>query len=165
MNEERVWEAVAALVAPEFHSFLEEHRDLARRMEAVRHRPSEAVYRQALDALEKEIDRHFVYEEQFILPRLEKYFSSPVAGPAVRLREEHALIVRRFREARETADNRAAEGDVWARQMSLLAYLLLKHIEKEDHYFFPMISRIFTPEERAGVARDVAQAEAKRCVR
>jgi len=39
--------------------------------------------------------------------------------------------------------------------MGLLAYLLKKHIEKEDHYLFPLFSVILTEDEKKAIARDV----------
>jgi hemerythrin-like domain-containing protein len=46
--------------------------------------------------------------------------------------------------------------------MNLLAYLLKKHIEKEDHYLFPMVSVILTDEEKAEIAEEIARAYEKR---
>ncbi|ATY85686.1 hemerythrin [Kyrpidia spormannii] len=158
------WEAVMELTAPEFHTFLLEHRVLAERMEVVRRDRSPELYRLALGELGREIDHHFVYEETLVLPKVERYFPSAVAGPAVRLREEHDLIRRRHREVLAGMHSRAGTGDVagpWGEAVRLLAYLVLRHIEKEDHYFFPMISRILTPEERAEVAEALARANRK----
>ncbi|ADG07223.1 Hemerythrin HHE cation binding domain protein [Kyrpidia tusciae DSM 2912] len=158
------WQAVMELTAPEFHTFLLEHRVLAERMEAVRRDRSPELYRLALGELGREIDHHFVHEEKFVLPKVEPYFPSAVAGPAVKLRSEHDLIRRRHREVVAGMDPRAGIGDVagpWGDAVRLLAYLVLRHIEKEDHYFFPMISRILTPEERAEVAEALARANRK----
>lgn len=157
---------IKQIVAPELHSFIEEHAEVAQLMDQVREGYNQAIYQQALDVIGTELDHHFLYEEEYILPRLAHHIAEGDVGPAAKLISEHRLIRKHHQDAVYlfAEHDPAAPSKDLVQKVNLLAYLLKKHIEKEDHYLFPMFSAILTDEEKAAVARDVAEENARRSV-
>ncbi len=157
-------EQIKQIVAPELHSFIDEHAEVAMLMDKVREGYNEAIYKQALDVIGAELDHHFLYEEEFILPRLAQHIAAGDVGPAAKLIQEHKLIRRHHQDAIQmfAEHDPANPSKDLVQKVNLLAYLIKKHIEKEDHYLFPMFSAILTEEERAAVAKDVAEEDARR---
>jgi hemerythrin-like domain-containing protein len=78
--------------------------------------------------------------------------------------QEHGTIRKNFADAANLFANRLPddENKDLVQKMNLLAYLLKKHIEKEDHYFFPMVSLILSQQEKAQIAAQVQSAQAAR---
>ncbi|WP_241236176.1 hemerythrin domain-containing protein [Brevibacillus marinus] len=146
-----------SIIAPELHSFIEEHSALSGLMDRVRESYDEAVYAEALQVIGSELDQHFTYEEELLLPRLAKRIGSEQVGPIYKLRQDHQVIRNRYAEVRalfaERSQSTAREALV--QRMNLLAYLLKKHIEKEDHYLFPLLSLILTAAEKADIAHEL----------
>lgn len=159
------YEHILSIISPQLHSFVEEHAALSKLMDQVREGYDEGIYQKALAEIETELDQHFMYEERFILSRLRKYFATENAGPIMKLSQEHRVIRNNYQDAADLFANRKAD-DASARtlvqKMNLLAYLLKKHIEKEDHYFFPMVSLILSQEEKEAIAQDVKAAYLQR---
>ncbi|WP_134684659.1 hemerythrin domain-containing protein [Brevibacillus migulae] len=157
---EKEYERVYSIIAPELHSFVEEHAALGHLMDQVRIKYDEEIYQQALREIETELSQHFYYEETFILPRLSRYFATDEVGPCMKLLQEHGTIRKNFRDAAElfTTRNAAEPSKDLVQKMNLLAYLLKKHIEKEDHYFFPMVSLILSQAEKDEIAAEVKAA-------
>ncbi|MGD8188460.1 hemerythrin domain-containing protein [Brevibacillus ginsengisoli] len=155
---------IKRIVAPELHSFIDEHADVAMLMDIVREGYNQAIYQQALNVIGTELDHHFLYEEDFILPRLRSHIAEGQVGPAAKLIQEHQLIRKHHQETIYlfAEHDPAAPSKELVQKINLLAYLLKKHIEKEDHYLFPMFTAILTDEEKAAIARDVAQEDARR---
>lgn len=154
------YEHIFSLIAPELHSYIEEHAAMSQLMDQVRLGYNEEIYQIALDEIETELTQHFAYEEAYILPRLRKYFATDEAGPIMKLLQEHQTIRKNFADAAFLFAQRKPEAAVQAlvQKMNLLAYLLKKHIEKEDHYFFPMVSLILNQAEKEEIAAEVKAA-------
>jgi hypothetical protein len=83
MVNKQEYELVLSLIAPELHTYIEEHAALSQLMDKVRAGFDEEVYRIALQEIETELSQHFAYEEEFILPRLRKYFATDEVGPVM----------------------------------------------------------------------------------
>ncbi|GAA4723894.1 hemerythrin domain-containing protein [Brevibacillus fulvus] len=151
---------VMSVVAPELHTFIEEHAELDQWMDRVRAENNRALYREALQIIQQELEQHFLYEEQFILPKLGRYFATTEVGPVFKLIQEHDIIRKNYRDAEDLMQESDSErfAEVLQQKMNLLAYLLKKHIEKEDHYFFPLVSLVLTPAECQEIADQVAHA-------
>ncbi|WP_139488243.1 hemerythrin domain-containing protein [Brevibacillus dissolubilis] len=164
MDKKVQQEDVLAIIAPELHTYVEEHAALSELMDRVREGYNEEVYADALREIGEELTQHFVYEEEFILPRLQKHIPSDTAGPVMKLTQEHDVIRNSYEEVRQMflERNPGEPNPELMKKMNLLAYLLKKHIEKEDHYLFPMASVILTAEERTEIADEIARAYALR---
>ncbi|UFJ41082.1 hemerythrin domain-containing protein [Brevibacillus humidisoli] len=158
------YEQILSIISPELHSFVEEHAALSQLMDKVREGYDETVYQQALHEIETELEQHFLYEERFILTRLKSYFATEEVGPVRKLLQEHRIIRNHYQDAAYLFANRETDnpGPDLIQKMNLLAYLLKKHIEKEDHYFFPMVSLILSQEEKAAIAEEVTEAYLRR---
>ncbi|WP_019119468.1 hemerythrin domain-containing protein [Brevibacillus massiliensis] len=154
LTKESEYEQILSIISPELHTFVAEHAQLGKKMDQVRAGYSEKAYADALKSIGEELDQHFCYEEEFILPRLGHHILSREAGPIKKLIQEHQVIRNRYAEALELYPQRDEESvrDLFIQKMNLLAYLLKKHIEKEDHYFFPMVSLILNEQEKAEIA-------------
>lgn len=155
---------IKRIVAPELHSFIDEHADVAMLMDIVREGYNQAVYQQALNVIGTELDHHFLYEEDFILPRLAEHIAVGQVGPDAKLVQEHQLIRKHHQEAVQlfAEHDPEAPSKELVQKINLLAYLLKKHIEKEDHYLFPMFSAILTQKELTEIERDVTEEDARR---
>lgn len=154
-------EKIRRIVAPELHSFIEEHAALSQWMDRVREGYHAELYHKVLHEIGHELDHHFLYEEKFILSRLANYFPEGEAGPIFKLKSEHNTIRKHYEEAKVLFENHdpAKPSQELVQKMGLLAYLLKKHIEKEDHYLFPLFSVILTQEEKEAIASDVQLEE------
>jgi hemerythrin-like domain-containing protein len=148
---------IMAIVAPELHSFIEEHAALSQLMDRVREGYDTEIYREALNQIGHELEHHFLFEEKYILSRLENHIPETEVGPIAKLKSEHDVIRKHHREALAMFEGHDPENpsQELIQKMGLLAYLLKKHIEKEDHYLFPLFSVILTEDEKAAIARDV----------
>jgi len=147
---------IMAIVAPELHSFIEEHASLSRLMDRVREGYDAEIYREALNQIGHELEHHFLFEEKYILSRLENHIPETEVGPIAKLKSEHDVIRKHHREPlpclKATIPKTLPGTDS---ENGAAAYLLKKHIEKEDHYLFPLFSVILTEDEKAAIARDV----------
>ena len=145
-------------VAPELHPFINDHYSTWNLMFSVREAFSIELYRVALEQIEQELKVHFVQEEQLLLPILERHLANKEVGPVAKLIDEHQFIHKKYHEVKQLFENLHNVNDnpknkiELTRQMNLLAYLVMKHIEKEDHYFYPMLSLIFNKEEKANIS-------------
>ncbi|HZG18358.1 MAG TPA: hemerythrin domain-containing protein [Candidatus Bathyarchaeia archaeon] len=157
-------ELLCSIISPELHSFVEEHTALSQLMDKVRCGYDEEIYREALHEIETELSQHFYYEETFILPRLSRYFATNEVGPSMKLLQDHDTIRKHFIEAKDLFSSRNTNdpGADLVPKMNLLAYLLKKHIEKEDHYLFPMVSLILNQDEKEEIAAEVKAAYGRR---
>jgi len=158
------YEMLCLIISPELHSFVEEHAALSQLMDKVRNGYDEEIYQEALCEIETELSQHFYYEEAFILPRLSRYFATDEVGPSMKLLQDHETIRKHFIEARYLFSSRIKNdpGAEMVQKMNLLAYLLKKHIEKEDHYLFPMVSLILSQEEKEEIGAEVKAAYGRR---
>ena len=144
-------------VTSELHPFINDHYFTWNLMFSVREAFSIELYQVALKQIEQELKVHFVQEEQILLPILERYIVSKEVGPVTKLISEHQSIHNKYLEVTQLLENyqnnQVNSGNKMELtiQMNLLAYLVLKHIEKEDHYIYPMLSLIFTKEEKAKI--------------
>ncbi|MBN2908890.1 hemerythrin domain-containing protein [Polycladomyces sp. WAk] len=151
------FEKILTIVAPELYSFIEEHAALSQLMDQVREGYHTELYQKALDTIGHELEHHFLYEENYILTRLANHITETEVGPIAKLKSEHNIIRKHYQEAMALFQNHDPENPSHEliQKMGLLAYLLKKHIEKEDHYLFPLFSVILTQGEKAAIAHDV----------
>ncbi len=148
---------IMSIVSSELHSFIEEHAELSLLMDRVREGYNTEIYREALRQIGHELEHHFLFEEEFILTRLKNHIPETEVGPIAKLKSEHNVIRNHHKEALamfEDHDPKNPSQELM-QKMGLLAYLLKKHIEKEDHYLFPLFSVILTEEEKKAIAQDV----------
>ena len=140
----------------ELHSFIEEHAPLSRLMDRVREGYDAEIYREALNQIGHELEHHFLFEESTFSPAWKPHSETEV-GPIAKLKSEHDVIRKHHREALAMFEGHDPENpsQELIQKMGLLAYLLKKHIEKEDHYLFPLFSVILTEDEKKAIARDV----------
>lgn len=151
------YERLLTIIPPELHPFLEDHAELGKLMDKVREGYSRDVYEEALKRVGEELGHHFRNEERMILPRLSAHIPADDVGPAFKLIQEHDVIRARYKEALELfAEGGEESRELLIQKMNLLAYLLKKHIEKEDHYFLPMVGAILTEEEKQAIARELS---------
>ena len=104
-----------------------------------------------------ELEHHFLFEENYILTRLKNHIPETEVGPIAKLKSEHNVIRKHHKEALamfEGHDPKNPSQEL-IQKMGLLAYLLKKHIEKEDHYLFPLFSVILTEDGEGGDRQDV----------
>lgn len=144
------FDKIKAIVSPELHYFISEHHDTWSLMDMVRKTEDEEIYNKALNHIATEINNHFKFEEELILPMLSKYIPVAGVGPIDKLIDEHRSIESKYSEVKELVGQGNFDDDVIA-QIKLLAYLVKKHIEKEDNFFFPMISLILNQAEKAEI--------------
>lgn len=156
------YERILSVIAPQLHPYVAEHAQLGALMDQVREGYQPAIYEKALAAIGEELEHHFHYEETCILPRLANHIPATDVGPIKKLKQEHQVIRKNHQEAVQLFAARSTEDpdkDL-LQKMNMLAYLLKKHIEKEDHYFFPMVSLILTEEEKDQIADELQQLHA-----
>jgi hemerythrin-like domain-containing protein len=152
-------EKILSIIAPELHSFVEEHKELNELMIQVREGYNEELYIRALQTIGEELDQHFIFEEEFILPKLARYFPHNDAGPIFKLKSDHQTIRSHYHETLELFNQRDHQGiQSLMQKMNLFAYLLMKHIEKEDHYLLPLISLILSKDELLEISKEVEEA-------
>ncbi|MBO8163957.1 MAG: hemerythrin domain-containing protein [Brevibacillus sp.] len=145
------------IIAPELHPFVEDHAALGKLMDKVRTGYSREVYENALKRIEEELEHHFREEERLILRFLSNHIPADDAGPVFKLKQEHDIIRSRYLEAAQLfAEHNEHSRERLVQKMNMLAYLLKKHIEKEDHYLFPMAGAILTQEEKRSIARELS---------
>ena len=145
------YEAILENIAPELHPFIDEHHQTWGLMKKVRNanenEESIELYCHALKVIAFEIEHHFKNEEKIILTRLKSYFPNQEVGPIAKLIDEHRSIEAKYVEVHKLA-NINRESKELIKEIKMLAYLVMKHIEKEDHYFYPMVSQILNEEEK-----------------
>ncbi|TPG84270.1 hemerythrin domain-containing protein [Brevibacillus laterosporus] len=162
-NQEK-YNKLITIIDPHLHSFVAEHATLENLMDKVREGYDLEVYRLALQEIKIEMEHHFLYEEMFILGKLENHIVEKEVGPIAKLVQDHVIIRKHFNEAKELFDQEQTKkcSEPLMQKMNLLAYLLKKHIEKEDHYIFPLVSLVLTEEEKIAIAEEVRMADLQR---
>lgn len=148
------YEEILEIISEEFYPLIKDHYDLWKLMEKVRKEYNKALYKRALDQISKELNNHFQFEEEIILPKLKKHINSDEVGPVKKLIDEHETIRNKYQEIQQVIGHDGINENI-ADKVNMLAYLLKKHIEKEDHYFFPMISLILTNEEKKEIRNKI----------
>lgn len=157
-TSEAMYERLYKIIAPELHPFLEDHFALGNLLKKVWNGYSVEVYEGALQLIGEELDHHFYDEERLILHYLANHFPADDVGPVFKLKQEHDIIRKRYQEARELFEAHNYQSrEQLVQRMNLLAYLVKKHIEKEDHYLLPMVSAILTQEEKRKIAEGLSK--------
>ena len=146
-NHTEQFDKIFKIVAPELHIFIEDHYETYIIMENVRNNSTVENCNIVLNRVGKEIKGHFQYEEQFILPKLNNYIAEKEVGPLAKLIEDHRFIEDKYNYIVEQLEKNKFTTEI-IDEIKKLAYLVKKHIEKEDHYLFPLISIILKPEEK-----------------
>ncbi|WP_339061993.1 hemerythrin domain-containing protein [Tepidibacillus marianensis] len=145
------FEKILENIAVELHPFIHEHHQTWGLMKQVRDTDAAEgnmeLYCQALNVIVYEIEHHFSQEEELILSRLTRYFPNEEVGPVAKLISEHRSIQVKYVEVQQLMKSKPKQMES-QKQMRLLAYLVMKHIEKEDHYFYPMVSLILSESEK-----------------
>jgi len=153
-NHVQDYEHILENISVELHPFIHEHHQTWGLMQKVREIDIESnsmdIYCQALKVINYEIEHHFKQEEILILTRLSRYFPNNEVGPVAKLISEHQSIESKYQEVHYLIEN-GQKSEELVKQIKLLAYLVMKHIEKEDHYFYPMVSQILNNKEKTEI--------------
>lgn len=145
---------IKGIVSPELHQFINEHHTTWLLMDKVNEENNEEIYQEILRHISNEIDNHFKLEENIILPRLQKYISISDVGPINKLIAEHISIKNKYDDVTSLIAQNGLNEEV-KKQVKLLAYLVKKHIEKEEHFFFPLVSLILNKSEMSEIKKEL----------
>ncbi|MCL6517203.1 hemerythrin domain-containing protein [Alicyclobacillus sp.] len=163
--------ALLEQIDPALRPFVEDHMDLCRELERAKDPFDRAAVQRILDAIGEELERHFVYEEEILFPRLTRHLGGPDVGPVPKLLKEHRMVRDLHRASVEVlsawdepapSQGRDDIERIFMNKLRELTALLWNHIEKEDNHLFTMASRILTPEEKAAVVAEMEQRERQR---
>ncbi|AYK05127.1 hemerythrin domain-containing protein [Brevibacillus laterosporus] len=163
-SDQDKYNKLTSIIDPHLHSFVAEHAMLENLMDKVREGYDLEVYRLALQEIKEELEHHFLYEETFILGKLQNHIAETEVGPIAKLVQDHVIIRKHYNEAKELFEQEQAKecSELLLQKMNFLAYLLKKHIEKEDHYIFPLVSLVLSEEEKKAIAEEVRFADLQR---
>ncbi|TCS84541.1 hemerythrin domain-containing protein [Tepidibacillus fermentans] len=150
-NHNKDFEFILENIATELHPFIYDHHKTWNLMSQVRKSNVQQIYNKALEVIAHEIQHHFKQEEDLILTRLKRYVNNQVVGPIAKLIDEHRSIEKKYHEVQKSY-HQNPESLEFKKQINLLAYIIMKHIEKEDHYFYPLVSLILSQEEKAEIS-------------
>src|SRR5690606_38360371 len=147
---------IMAIVAPELHSFIEEHASLSRLMDRVREGYDAEIYREALNQIGHELEHHFLFEEKYILFRLENHIPETEVGPIAKLKSEHDVIRKHHREALAMSEGHDPENpsQELIQKKELLAILLKKRTDKDAPSVCPLFTVSLTGDGKKAIARD-----------
>lgn len=148
-----------ARISPELKLLVDDHVQVCDALEVV-HEPFNAeAYEKMLNLVGEELDHHFVFEETILFPRLAKYLGGSDVGPIAKLLQEHTTLREKHANCANLLKKWRDDGSVQGtleRRTHAMAHLLLKHIENEDGYIFPMASRILSKDELAVIDNELA---------
>jgi quercetin dioxygenase-like cupin family protein/iron-sulfur cluster repair protein YtfE (RIC family) len=153
------------LIAPELRSFVEDHVEVCKALENAKGSFNFQSYEAALKLIGDELGRHFVYEEEIFFPKWGPYLGGNDVGPVPKLIKEHRKIREMHKQILPLMEKWKSDPSVepdLAHKMEKLSYFLLKHIEKEDTHLFPMASRLLSAEDKATIAKELAEREVKK---
>ncbi len=149
-------------VAPELRCFIEDHVEVCRALDAAKKVFDIGVYKDALSLVGEELNRHFVYEEEILFPRLNKVLGGADVGPVPRLLQEHEKIRQVFGSVSDLVDRYHSDKSAQTpleTQMQNLIELLWNHIGKEDNHLFPMAGRLLSEDDKKAVEREVKERD------
>ncbi|QQE81001.1 hemerythrin domain-containing protein [Alicyclobacillus sp. SO9] len=149
-------------IAPELLPFVDDHAHVVAALESLGREFSAASVRSALRLIGTELDRHFVYEEEILFPRLTALLGGPDVGPVPKLLKEHQTIRTQHETCSSLLDASHVESSVSSTlemQMQQLSHNLLQHIAKEDNHLFSMASRLLSAEDKHAIARELQERE------
>lgn len=152
------------MVAPELRPLVEDHIEVCQVLESVKGDVDSEKVLEVLRVIGKELNHHFVAEEELLFPVMAKHVGGIDVGPVARLIEEHQKIRRLHGEAQELLDiYTKQENDhmeaLLGEKMKELSRSLLNHLGKEDSHLFPMASRLLTDEEKKAIAEGLPKYE------
>ena len=149
-------------IAPEIRSLVEDHIELHKLLLRIGKNSDANEYKAVLAAVGDELNRHFVYEEEILFPRLGRYLGGADVGPVPKLLKEHQEIRQLHSDCSERflhLDEVPEAPRELAARMSALKELLVQHMSKEDSHLFTMASRLLSSEDKAAIARELAERE------
>jgi quercetin dioxygenase-like cupin family protein/iron-sulfur cluster repair protein YtfE (RIC family) len=117
-----------------------------------------------LKAVGRELDTHFLAEEEVVFPRIALHTGGHDVGPVPRLLDEHHRIRNLHREATQIHSLVESQADPHAEELLKekiieLSTELLNHLGKEDSHLFPMAGRLLTEDEKKAVALELERYE------
>lgn len=149
-------------VAPELRGFIEDHVEVCKALHASKQVFDIEQYQTTLQIVGEELERHFVYEEEILFPRLNKVLGGADVGPVPRLLQEHEKIRSVFGSVSDLVERFSVDTSAQApleTQMNNLVDLLWNHIGKEDNHLFPMAGRLLSVEDKKEIEREVKERD------
>lgn len=118
-----------------------------------------AKAKQRFSEFKRGLQRHIVWEEEFLFPRFESRVGISEGGPTTVMRLEH----RRLKELLEGIHDRVAAGktDTGENEHALLDVLLV-HNTKEEAVLYPAIDRCLSEQEAAEMIETMKALPAER---
>ncbi|KPV42614.1 hemerythrin domain-containing protein [Alicyclobacillus ferrooxydans] len=150
-------------IIPELRPLVDDHVELCRLL-AMHPEDHPEQISEVLKAVARELDTHFLAEEEVVFPRIAKYTGGMDVGPVPRLLDEHHRIRNIHNEATRIYDLVQTNADPHAEELLRekiieLATHLLNHLGKEDSHLFPMAGRLLTVDEKRQVAQQLERYE------
>jgi hemerythrin-like domain-containing protein/quercetin dioxygenase-like cupin family protein len=149
-------------VAPELRCFVEDHIEVCQALHRAKQAFDIEQYQSTLKIVGEELNRHFVYEEEILFPRLNKVLGGADVGPVPRLLQEHEKIRSVYCSVSDLVEryqsDKNAQGPLET-QMHNLVELLWSHVGKEDNHLFPMAGRLLSAEDKKAVEREVKERD------
>ena len=103
---------------------------------------------QAFSEFKRGLQRHIIWEEEFLFPRFEEQTGMSEGGPTAVMRLEH----RRIKELLDGIHDRVATGNMDTGEYEQeLANVLLVHNTKEEAVLYPAIDRCVPAKEASGL--------------
>ena len=145
-------------IAPELKELVEDHNALCEELLNTQGELNLTEYKKTLDLIGDELNHHFVFEETILFPRIAKLIGGADVGPIAMLIREHGKIRKLYASCdqllKDIDTDPYAEGAL-RKLARRLTNILLKHIEKEDKFIFPMASRILSKEDLEVIEREL----------
>ena len=134
----------------------EDHANLDRLFEEFEQQRNDDLDRAKLpfDEFMARLQRHIIWEEEFLFPIFEKRTGMIDAGPTAVMRMEHELIKGLLEEINVRVLQGSPEG---LDELTVeLLEVLGSHNQKEENILYPSLDRMVTDEDREKVLRDLA---------
>jgi iron-sulfur cluster repair protein YtfE (RIC family) len=114
---------------------------------------------QAFSEFKRGLQRHIIWEEEFLFPRFEEQTGMSEEGPTAVMRLEH----RRIKELLDAIHNRVAAGNVDTDEYEHeLKNVLLVHNTKEEAVLYPAIDQCVSAQEAAELIAAMKAVPAER---
>lgn len=144
--------ALLDTIIPELRSLVDDHIELCKLLSQHAEDHFEEIP-PLLKAVARELDTHFLAEEEVVFPPVALHTGGKDVGPIPRLLDEHHRIRNLHREATQILSLAQSQADPHAEELLKekiieLSTQLLNHLGKEDSHLFPMAGRLLTEDEK-----------------
>ncbi len=152
-------------IAPELKCFVEDHIEVCEVLVAAKNEFNVNQYKETLQVIGDELNRHFVYEEEILFPRLNRVLGGADVGPVPRLLQEHEKIRSVYGSVADLVERfsvSSSSQEPLETQMNNLIELLWNHCGKEDTHLFPMAGRLLSVEDKKAIEAEVRERDKAR---